>query len=84
MKLITFYRLFAICAVSTTLFGCASYPAQQGQYRNHCQPNYSAVALGAIAGGLVGSSFGAGVGRDLSIAAGAATGAYLANDSSCK
>lgn len=83
MKLTT-VRLVAICALSTTLLGCASHSYHQGQYRNHCQPQYGAVALGALAGGLLGSSVGRGTGRDVAIAAGAATGAYIANDASCK
>lgn len=76
-------RLVAICATSTVLFGCASHTSRSISH-NHCQPNYGAVAVGTIAGGLVGSSIGGGAGRDLAIAAGATTGAYIAHDASCK
>jgi uncharacterized protein YcfJ len=56
-------------------------PGQCRQYQGNAQtqqgPNVGRAAIGALVGGVIGSRFGAGHGRDAMIAAGAATGAVI-------
>jgi outer membrane lipoprotein SlyB len=62
------------------LAGCASNPIGASACR---EPNLGLAAVGTLAGGLVGSQIGAGLGRQLAIAAGAGTGAVLGSRTHC-
>lgn len=80
------FKIAAALAICASLGACATQH-QQGQYQSSKCPdgnNYGAAALGALAGGVLGSTIGMGTGNSVAIAAGAATGAMVANNMACR
>ena len=74
-------QLVAVLISAGLLAGCAGGP----QIKQGCnQPNYGAAIIVGLAGGLLGSQIGGGLGRDIAMVAGAGTGAVVGSKVDCK
>lgn len=74
--------LTALC-LTVGLTGCETYPdgSVHSYGCNRGGPNYGAAALGAVAGGLLGSVVGGGTGQAIAVGVGAAGGGLLGSQS---
>ena len=74
-------KLYAVVISAGLIAGCAGGP----QIKQGCnEPNYGAAVIGAVAGGLLGSQIGGGLGRDVAMVAGAGTGAVVGSKVDCR